>query len=54
MIDGTSLGAATDKNGKYLIEDLKEGEYDITVSYIGYKDYKKLPKSTPTSNLSRI
>ena len=41
MIDGTSLGAATDKSGKYLIEDLKEGEYDITVSYIGYKDYKK-------------
>ena len=41
MIDGTSLGAATDKNGKYLIENLTEGEYDITVSYIGYKDYKK-------------
>ena len=41
MMEGTNLGAATDEKGEYLIENLKAGEYDITVSYIGYKDYKK-------------
>lgn len=35
-IDGTTLGAATDINGVYLIEGIKEGEYNLIFSSIGY------------------
>ncbi len=36
MIDGTSIGAASDLNGKYFIENVPEGEYDLVVSSIGF------------------
>ncbi|TFB10344.1 TonB-dependent receptor [Candidatus Marinimicrobia bacterium MT.SAG.3] len=32
-----SRGAATDANGNYTISDLPVGQYDVTVTYIGYK-----------------
>jgi outer membrane receptor for ferrienterochelin and colicins len=34
---GTVLGAATDGNGKFIIEHLPVGEYDIQATMIGYK-----------------
>jgi len=33
----TSVGAATDIQGKYLIPNIPEGKYTVKVSYIGYK-----------------
>lgn len=34
---GTSLGAATNIEGKYTINSISEGKYIVKVSYIGYK-----------------
>ncbi|MDX1439760.1 MAG: carboxypeptidase-like regulatory domain-containing protein, partial [Rubricoccaceae bacterium] len=36
IIEGTSLGDATDLDGTYRIIGVPVGEYDVTASYIGY------------------
>ena len=36
LLKGTSLGAVTDVNGKFVIKNVKPGEYSVEVSYIGY------------------
>jgi TonB-dependent receptor len=38
MLVGTSMGAATDITGKYLIQNVLPGTYKIRVTYIGYKE----------------
>jgi outer membrane receptor protein involved in Fe transport len=38
MIVGTYKGSATDIDGKYIITDIKSGDYSIKVSFIGYAD----------------
>ncbi|MCK7526144.1 MAG: carboxypeptidase-like regulatory domain-containing protein [Ignavibacteriales bacterium] len=35
---GTSLGAASDVNGEYLVTNLNAGQYSVKASYIGYQD----------------
>ena len=42
ILEGTSLGAATDGEGIYEIKGLDAGEYVITVSYIGFKNFKEI------------
>ena len=42
ILEGTSLGAATDNEGRYEIKGLDAGEYVITVSYIGFKNFKEI------------
>ncbi|MDZ7264181.1 MAG: TonB-dependent receptor [candidate division KSB1 bacterium] len=37
FLKGTSLGAASDLNGYYVIPNVPPGTYTITVSYIGYE-----------------
>jgi len=37
IIEGTTLGAATDMNGNYFINNIPAGTYTITASYIGYE-----------------
>ncbi len=37
IIDGTSLGAATDSNGDYFIINIKPGIYSVRISMIGYQ-----------------
>ena len=37
ILDGTSMGAATDENGTYYILDVQPGVYTVRVNYIGYK-----------------
>ena len=37
VIKGTYKGAATDLDGKYVINNVNPGQYDIEVSMIGYK-----------------
>jgi hypothetical protein len=44
IVDGTSMGAATDNDGKYTILGVSAGKYSLTASYIGYR-------STTTSNV---
>jgi TonB-dependent receptor len=35
-LDGTSIGAAADANGHFLIQNVKPGNYRVTASYISY------------------
>lgn len=37
IIDSTTLGAATDLNGKFQIRNIEEGIYNIKVSHIAYQ-----------------
>lgn len=36
ILENTSLGSATDLNGKYLIPNIPAGTYNIRFSYVGY------------------
>jgi TonB-dependent receptor len=40
IIVGTSMGGATDMDGKYVIPVVLPGSYTIRVTYIGYKEQK--------------
>ena len=37
ILEGTSMGAATDESGTYYILDVQPGIYTVRVNYIGYK-----------------
>ncbi len=37
VIEGTTLGAASDANGKYFINNVPAGTYTVVASYIGYE-----------------
>ncbi|MCL5021069.1 MAG: TonB-dependent receptor, partial [Bacteroidetes bacterium] len=37
QLEGTSLGAATDLNGRYFISNVPDGSYTLKASYVGYK-----------------
>ncbi|MFL2998584.1 MAG: TonB-dependent receptor domain-containing protein [Candidatus Neomarinimicrobiota bacterium] len=52
IIDGTNSGAATDSEGNYIINELSEGDYSLTVSYMGYKTFQK--SFTITNNKATI
>jgi len=38
IISGTSMGAATDLDGHYMIYDVPSGSYDVFVTYAGYEN----------------
>ncbi len=38
---GAEYGASTDGSGKFSIGNVPEGNYTLTISFIGYEDYKK-------------
>ncbi len=40
ILEGTSLGSATDQNGKYSILRVPSGSHTLAVSYIGYQNVK--------------
>lgn len=40
MLEGTALGAATDRYGKYYIPKVPTGVYTMLISYIGYKNVR--------------
>lgn len=57
LIQGTTVGAATDLDGNYVIENVLAGTYKLEISYIGYQ--KKLidevvVKSGETTNVNII
>jgi Ca-activated chloride channel family protein len=37
VLQGTSIGVATDTNGEYRILSIPEGQYNVKVNFIGYK-----------------
>ena len=37
VLEGTSIGAATNIEGKYIIQDVIAGSYTLKISYIGYE-----------------
>ena len=39
IVEGTNFGASSDRSGSYQISGLVDGDYTLTVSYIGYSDY---------------
>jgi len=39
LIENLQLGASTDVNGNFNIENIPEGKYILRVSYVGYLDY---------------
>jgi outer membrane receptor for ferrienterochelin and colicins len=41
ILQGTTLGSATDINGKFIIKNIKAGNYNIIASYSGYLSEKK-------------
>lgn len=40
VVQGTYWGSSTDDNGNYVITGIKPGDYDLQVTYIGYKTYQ--------------
>jgi len=38
LLEGTTIGAASDLNGEYLIPKVSPGSYNLVVKYIGYKE----------------
>jgi hypothetical protein len=40
IIKGTYYGAATDFNGKFRIDNISVGTYNVTISLIGYKSFE--------------
>ena len=41
VLDGTTHGCATDINGFFLINKVKEGTYTLKVKYVGYEEYSE-------------
>ncbi|MCK0160957.1 TonB-dependent receptor [Allomuricauda sp. F6463D] len=41
LIENTRLGVQTDENGKYHISNIPNGDYVVTISYIGFKTLSK-------------
>lgn len=37
IIDGSSVGSVTDLDGNFLLQNVKKGDYSVTVSYMGYQ-----------------
>ncbi|MFA7327735.1 MAG: TonB-dependent receptor [Candidatus Kapaibacterium sp.] len=40
-LDGTSRGSQTNKDGYFVISNIKPGKYDVVYSYIGYTETRK-------------
>jgi outer membrane receptor protein involved in Fe transport len=38
LVEGTTLGATTDLDGKYLIENVPAGNHNLVVRYVGYSN----------------
>lgn len=39
VLEGTTMGAATDENGQYYVLDVAVGTYSVRANYIGYKTH---------------
>jgi outer membrane receptor protein involved in Fe transport len=41
ILEGGTLGAVTDFDGKYSINNVKNGTYNLTATYMGFKNFSK-------------
>ena len=41
ILEGTSMGSASDNEGRFRIENIEAGTYTIFASYMGYSTFKK-------------
>ncbi len=48
IIVGTSIGAAANADGEFVLSSVKPGDYSLKISYVGYKD--KIEKVTVVAN----
>jgi TonB-dependent receptor len=53
ILVGTSMGGATDMDGKYIIPSVVPGSYTIRVTYIGYKEQIKEVKVETGAHLKK-
>ncbi|MGB2867388.1 MAG: TonB-dependent receptor [Bacteroidota bacterium] len=53
VLVGTSLGASTDMDGKFIIRNISTGSYTIRVSYIGYKSVQAPLECNEEESLTR-
>ncbi|MFL3005877.1 MAG: carboxypeptidase-like regulatory domain-containing protein [Candidatus Neomarinimicrobiota bacterium] len=53
FIVGTSIGASTNTEGKYLLKNIKPGSYKVKASYIGYQAVEVDIDVTPTENMTQ-
>ena len=51
FISNTSIGAATNRDGYFVISDISSGSYEINVSMIGYAVYKETIELSDTSSI---
>jgi len=59
IIEGTTLGASSDMNGNYFINNIPAGTYTVTASYIGYEkiqveNLKILPDYTTKQEFAMV
>ena len=52
ILKGTSLGAATNTDGRYLIDQIPIGDYVLSASYMGFKSYEKKLNIQDQNNLN--
>jgi len=52
LLEGTTIGAATDLKGNYRIVNIPAGTYILKARYIGYKDYSEKVTVTAGRNIS--
>ena len=41
MLDGTNYGTSSDRFGNFKISDVPDGDYTLTVTYVGYGDFSQ-------------
>ena len=46
ILKGTSLGAATDTDGRFSINNIPLGEYTLSASYLGFKSFQKVARNS--------
>lgn len=51
MLAGTSIGAASDNKGEFIIYNVPPGAYTLKVRYIGYRETESKIQLTPGQNL---
>ena len=54
ILDSTQIGTTSDENGKYLIDNLKPGVYNLTCSFVGFKTAYVYEISVSSANITDI
>jgi hypothetical protein len=54
VLDSTQIGTTSDENGKYLIENIKPGVYNLTCSFVGFKTAYVYELSVSSANITDV